>query len=213
MWSPGQTVVHQEVWAGRLWAARPLIVVDDTADCSVLWIPHGTRRKVPVTPAHRPDPTDVHRRTIDNLVHQDWELGEHVWDVSSLWILRPGDWHSTWVSWLPDGAHLGWYVNLQRPMRRTPIGFEAMDLMLDIVADPHLNWAWKDRAEFDEIVERHIFDDELGRRVLSEAHAVVDDIEQRRWPFEDSWPTWRPDPGWGIPELPAGWDELSQPSR
>ena len=25
----------------------------------------------------------------------------------TLWIVRIGDWHSTWVSWLPNGKHFG----------------------------------------------------------------------------------------------------------
>lgn len=193
-----------------MWAARPLIVVEDTLDRILLWMPHGTRRKVPVTPPHRLDPPNIHRRTIDNLLHEDWELGEHLWDVSSLWILRPDDWHSTWVSWLPDGSHIGWYINLQRPMRRNQVGFEAMDLMLDVVADPELNWRWKDRKEFDEIVERGIFAPELGRRLMSEALETITDLEQRRSPFGEPWPTWRPDPDWGIPELPVGWQDLPE---
>jgi hypothetical protein len=209
VWQRGETVVHQEVWDGRLWAARPLTVVEDTTERTLLWIPHGTVRKVPVTPPHRPDPTDVHRRTIENLVRGDWELGEHVWDVSSLWIVRPGDWHATLVSWRPDGADLGWYVNLQRPMRRNRIGFEAMDLMLDVVAEPDLSWRWKDREEFDEIVEREIFDPELAECVLAEAIATIDDIEQRRPPFDARWHDWRADPTWATPVLPDGWHEIS----
>ena len=152
VWRPGETVVHQEVWAGRLWAARPLRVLDDSRERTLLWIPHGTRRKVPKTSPHRPDPPDIQGRTIESLQHGDWVIGDHTWDVSSLWILRPDEWHSTWVSWRPDGSHLGWYVNLQRPMRRNPIGFEAMDLMLDVVAEPDLSWSWKDREEFEEIL-------------------------------------------------------------
>ena len=209
VWERGQTVVHQEVWAGRLWAARPLTVVEDTSERILLWIPYGTRRKVPVTPPHRSDPPDIHRRTIENLVHEDWELGDHVWDVSSLWILRPGDWHSTLVSWRPDGSNLGWYINLQRPMRRNRVGFEAMDLMLDVVAEPDLSWRWKDREEFDEIVQREIFDSELADHVLAEALATIDDIEHRRQPFDSAWHDWRPDPSWGIPVLPDGWHEIS----
>ena len=100
---------------------------------------------------------------------------------------------------MPDGSHLGWYINLQRPMRRNEVGFEAMDLMLDVVADPELNWWWKDREEFDEIVERGTFDPEVGRQVVSEALETIGDLEQRRNPFTESWPTWRPDPDWGIP--------------
>ncbi len=54
-----------------MWVARPLIVVEDTSERSLLWIPHGTLRKILVTPPNRPDPPDLHRRTIDNLVHED----------------------------------------------------------------------------------------------------------------------------------------------
>jgi protein associated with RNAse G/E len=39
---------------------------------------------------------------------------------------------------------LGWYVNLQCPFRRTEVGIEAMDLMLDVVVDPDGTWRWKD---------------------------------------------------------------------
>jgi len=165
VWQRGETVVHQEVWNGRLWAARPLTVVEDTAERTLLWIPHGTVRKVPITPPTRRDPADVHARTIASLEHRDWLLGEHVWDVSSLWIVRPDDWYTVLVSWRPDGSHLGWYVNLQEPMRRNPSGFEAMDLMLDIVVESDLSWRWKDAEEFDEIVRRGIFDPDLGEQV------------------------------------------------
>ncbi|MEO1058415.1 MAG: DUF402 domain-containing protein, partial [Actinomycetota bacterium] len=136
MWTPGDTVIHQEVWRGRLWAARPMRVIEDTPGRILLWMPHRTRRKVPITPPSRPDPPGRHRRVIENLDRGDWAFGEHVWDVSCLWILDPAAWHSTWVSWRPDGSHLGWYINFQMPMTRTSPGFEAMDLMLDVVAEP-----------------------------------------------------------------------------
>ena len=208
VWQRGETVVHQEVSDGRLWAARPLIVVEDTAQRTLLWIPHGTVRKVPITPPTRPDPGDVQARTIASLEHRDWMLGEHVWDVSSLWIVRPGDWYTILVSWRPDGSHLGWYVNLQEPMRRNPIGFEAMDLMLDIVVEPDLSWRWKDREEFDEIVERGIFAPDLGDQVQATALSLIEDIEQGRAPFCDAWPSWTPDRSWPAPQLPADWNRV-----
>ncbi len=159
----------------------------------------------PRTPPDRPDPPDIHRRTIENLARCDWVLDEHVWDVSSLWILRADDWHSIWVSWRADGSHLGWYVNLQRPMRRNAVGFEAMDLMLDVVADPDLSWQWKDRDEFEEIVDRGIFAPGVADRVMTAALSVIDDIEHRRSPFDEPWPRWRPDASWEQPVLPANW--------
>lgn len=206
VWRPGDTIVHQEFWRGRLWAARPLTVVEDSGDRLVLWIPQGTVRKVPVTPPDRPDPPVRKDRVIANLDRCDWVLGEHVWDVSSLWFVRPGDWHAVWVSWLASGEHLGWYVNLQMPYRRTAIGIEAMDLMLDVVVEPDLTWAWKDDDEFAEILERGIFDQDTGARVRREAEDVIRRIDAGDPRFAAPWPSWRPDPAWSLPGLPAGWD-------
>jgi hypothetical protein len=171
-------------------------------------MPLGTRRKIPVTPAHRADPPDIHARTIANLEFCDWVLQDHAWAVSSLWILRPEQWHSTWVSWRADGSHLGWYINLQSPMRRNSVGFDAMDLMLDVVAEPDLSWRWKDLEEFDELAERKILEPATCDRVRAEALAVIDDLEQRRPPFSEQWPAWRPDASWTIPSLPIGWDQI-----
>jgi hypothetical protein len=169
--------VHQELWRGRVWAARPLTVVEDDDERLLLWLPQGTVRKVPVTPPERVPPASWDEQVIENLDRGDWVYGDHVWDVSSLWILRPGDWHAVWVSWLADGRHFGWYVNLQRPYRRTAIGIEAMDLMLDVVVEPDLTWRWKDDEQFDEIVDRSIFDSATARSVRDEAHAVIERIE------------------------------------
>ena len=204
-WEAGQTIVHQEVWLGRVWAARPLIVVEDEPDRLLLWIPEGTRRQVPMTPSARPDPPDLDDRIIANLELGDWEHRESVWDVSSLWILRPDDWHSLWVSWR-DGRHYGWYVNLQMPFRRTPLGIEAMDLMLDVVAEPDLTWRWKDADQFDRIVAASIFDAEVAERVRAEAASAIRRIKAVEPPFSEPWPSWRPDPSWTIPVLPDGWD-------
>jgi protein associated with RNAse G/E len=206
MWKPGSTIVHQEVWQGRLWAARPLIVVEDTPERLLLWIPKGTVRKVPVTPPTRPDPPTLQARTIESLDRCDWVLGEHLWDVSCLWILHPDDWHAIWVSWSRPSVHLGWYVNLQCPFRRTNIGIEAMDLMLDIVIDPDGSWLWKDDDEFDEIEQRGIFEATTVARIREEAATVIERIEANQAPFSEDWVSWAPDPTWQTPVLPEGWD-------
>ncbi len=208
MWQPGQTVVHQEYWNDRMWAARPLTVVEDTRRRTLLWIPQGTIRKVPITPPGGADPPTISDRAIANLGHGDWALGEHEWDVSSLWILRPGDWYSIWVSWKANGDHLGWYVNVQRPMRRNPVGFEAMDLMPDVVVEPDLSWRWKDLDEFEEILQLQIFDQELGSRARRAALGVIADIEAHSSPFSERWPSWRPEPQWPVPTLTDGWDQI-----
>lgn len=211
-WTSGTTIVHFEVWNGRLWAARPMIVVDDDPELLTLWLPHGTRRKVPATPPSRPtpinpdDPDDRAPMVIANLVHEDWVLADHVWDVSTLWFIRPGDWHSLWASWSAAGTPLGWYVNLQRPFRRVAAGIEAMDLMLDVVAEPDASsWRWKDAEEFDELVDRGVFEPQLANRVRAEAASVIDRMERRSWPFDQRWHDWQPDPAWRLPALPDDW--------
>lgn len=205
VWTPGDVIVHQEVWGGRVWAARPLVVVEDADERLLLWIPQGTRRKVPATPPDRVDPPTRRERVIENLARCDWVHVDHEWDVDNLWLLRPGDWHALWVSWL-DGRHYGWYVNLQQPLRRTPLGFEAMDMMLDVVVEPDLTWRWKDEDEFADLVDRGLVDAATGDRVRREGEAVIGRVERRTAPFSEPWPGWRPDPAWSRPELPAGWD-------
>ena len=78
--------------------------------------------------------------------------------------------------------------------------------MLDVVVEPDLSWRWKDREEFDEIVQRGLFDDALAERVMAEARRVIADIEHAQSPFDEPWPSWRPDPGWGRPALHDEWD-------
>lgn len=206
-WSRGEVIVHQEVWGDRVWAARPLVVVEDAPERLLCWLPAGTRRKVPMTPPDREDPGERTARVLELLDRRDWIHVDHVWDVSCLWILHPGDWHATWISWLPTGEHHGWYVNLQHPFRRTALGIESMDLALDIVAEPDLrSWRSKDDDELDQIAERGLFAPDVVARVRAEAAMVVDRIEGRRPPFDHTWHDWRPDPTWGGPELPPGWD-------
>lgn len=206
-WKAGDVIVHQETWKGRIWAARPLVVVEDSPERMLLWLPKSTVRKVPMTPPSREDPGDRTARIIDLLDRCDWVHVDHVWDVSCLWILSPDDWHATWISWLPSGEQFGWYVNLQLPFRRTSIGIESMDLMLDVVATPDRRWSWKDDDEFEQILARGIIDQVTGERVRREALAVIHELEVGGPPFGEGWADWRPDPSWTTPELVPGWDE------
>ncbi len=214
-WATGDAIIHQEVWAGRIWAARPLTVVSDTEQRLVLWIPAGTRRKVPAPPEGATGserdpqalPTEAsHRGVIENLQNGEWTHTDQVWDVESLWILQPGAWCAVWVSWLPSREHLGWYVNFQRPYRRTPLGIEAMDLMLDLVVEPDRSWRWKDQHEFEQLELLNLLDSETIRQVWSEAETVVASIEDGRPPFCDPWPQWTPEPDWSIPVLSKSWN-------
>lgn len=207
-WSVGDTIIHQEVWRGKLWAARPLIVVEDSPDRLVAWCPRGTVRKVPVTPPTRPKASTRAERLVGVLSLGDWLLEDREWDVSTLWLVESGPWHAVWVSWLPDGNHWGWYVNFQEPMERTDRGFRSMDLMLDILVDLDRTWRWKDEDEFEALIEADLYDESIVKAVRSDAEKVIARIEENAQPFSETWPKWAPEPDWGLPVLPSGWGEI-----
>jgi predicted RNA-binding protein associated with RNAse of E/G family len=84
-----------------------------------------------------------------------------------------------------------------------------MDLALDIIAEPdRSSWRWKDEDEFALLIDEGVLSEEVAARVHEEAQAVVGRIERDEPPFDSAWPSWRPDPAWGLPELPDGWELL-----
>jgi hypothetical protein len=197
-----ETRVVQEIWEGRVWAARPMHVVRDEGDLAALWFPRGTRWKAPTAPPERPREADRGKRLAECAIRGDWVLRDAEWDVDTLVLMREEDWHALWVSWLPSGDHWGWYVNLQRPFRRTELGFETMDLVLDLIVDPDRSWRWKDEDELETWVARGVCTPELAKRIRAEGESVL-----ARSPWPTGWEEWRPDPSWALPELPEGWDE------
>jgi hypothetical protein len=204
----GDTVVVQEVWRNRIWAARPMTVVRDEGEFVVLWFPRGTKWQAPTNPPTRRREANRGERLATSALSGDWVFVEREWEVSTLSLMHSGDWHALWVSWLPDGTHWGWYVNLQEPFRRTRLGFETMDLMLDVIVDPDRTWRWKDEDELEMFVARGVIDAGLADRLRAEALAVAQRAERNEPPFSEPWPQWRPDPAWTVPELPRGWDRL-----
>jgi hypothetical protein len=205
MWGPGERVLLQEVWNDRVWAARPMRVVRDDGDAVALWFPKGTHWKAPTTPPTRAREASRGERLATCAALADWVFVDAVWDVSTLALMREGDWHALWVSWLDGARPWGWYVNLQKPYRRTEHGFETMDLMLDVVVELDRSWWWKDEDELATFVERGVFDQSLADRVREEGLRVARRAEHDQPPFNEPWHDWRPPPSWSIPELPLDW--------
>jgi hypothetical protein len=134
----------QEVWRGRVWSARPMIVVEDHGDSALLWFPKGSRWRAPVTPPERVRADLRLDRIMDSLALEDWVLNELMEEYSSLWLVNCGARHTVRVVWDADGKFVDWYVNFEEPCSRTADGFQFMDLMLDIMVQPDLTWHLKD---------------------------------------------------------------------
>lgn len=120
-----------------------------------------------------------------------------LWPQGRSWTV-----HRAWV----DGRYVGWYVNLERPWRRSAHGVDSDDLTLDVVVTPDLSsWSWKDEDELAWAVEHGAMsaaDAELARDAGEEAIALV---SSSAWPFVDDDPVWSacaPDPSWPMPTVP-----------
>lgn len=202
-WSGGDTIVLREVWRGLVWSERPATVVADDGRSVVVWLPAGTRWLAPTVPPTRERAPSRAERLSSCLALEDWVLVERQWDVSTLWFVEPGERYCAWVSWLPTGGHLGWYVNLQEPFERTSAGFDWMDLMLDILVEPDRTWRWKDEDEFAALIERGLIDAQTADEVRAAADVAIARLAEQAAPFDAEWPRWRPEPGWGVPVLPG----------
>ena len=194
----GTPVALRGVWGRSVWTARPAVVVEDGPEQVVIYTPaglawfasgsDGRRLKVPQPGFH--------------LVEQVWDQA-HV--LSFAW---PGRWAAVLLLFRTDWSGFTWYVNVEEPLRHTSIGFDTLDLQLDAIVEPVGTWRWKDEDEFAEAIDRGVIDPDDELRLREEAERAVRRILEREPPFDRDWTSWRPDPSWPLPELPAGWDRV-----
>jgi len=197
-WEPGDTVVLRGVWRRRIWWASAATVVQDAPNLLALYWRAGNPEKAP---ARRPTPQDLLSKSIC-LVDENWK------ETDVLMLATPGAAHSVYVMWETGQTRLRcWYVDLQEPLRRTAIGFDTMDHLLDIVVSPDRSeWRWKDEDEFQEAVAIGVYSPEEARAIRAEGERAVELLRTGQQPFCDGWDRWSPPVGWGIPQLPDGWD-------
>lgn len=100
-------------------------------------------------------------------------------------------------------------MNLEDPWRRSRVGFDTWDHMLDLVVAPDLSsWEWKDEDEFAWWQEVGIIPP-AAQAIRAEAHRAIDAIERRAAPYGDGWEHWAPDPNWTpLTEMPTNWNVM-----
>ncbi|MDQ3162651.1 MAG: DUF402 domain-containing protein [Actinomycetota bacterium] len=184
--------LYREVWFGRVWRVNATRLVRELDDGTlVLWAPRGAPAKFPV----RPDGSEI------RIPESEWMLADRTAGGDALGLVRPGAGHSIWVHLDEHGAHVYWYVNFERDVRRTALGIDFVDEKLDLVIQPDGRVVWKDEDELAEAAALGLVD---ADSVRGEAKRVLED-----WPFPTGWETWRPpDPVSPLPELPHGWDRV-----
>ncbi len=201
-WKPGETVVLREMWRGKIWAARPVTVVEDSPAQQTFFVHPGMRWKCPSDPSGRwlrlpPD--------------GGWALGDRIWThTRALSFAWPGSAHSMIAYWDDrTDAFLRWYINLQTPLRRTSVGFDYMDHALDAIVEPDLSsWSWKDEEELREALERGLFTQQEADGFYAEGERAAERLLRGDPPFDRDRREWKPDPSWPVAELPPGWDSI-----
>ena len=205
-WQPGAVIVQQDYWRHKLVGVRPLTVVEDTATLLALYGPAGAAfllGRWEGAPNRRQLPLEERVRVY--LSDEQPALDERTSRFHVLTLLPQRARHSFKLFWDPDWTFLNWYVNLERPYQRIEGGIIVRDLFLDIVVTPGFEWSWKDEDELEAVCAAGALSEEECRQVWAEGRSMVARIEKRGWPFDTDWPSWRPDPSWPAPAIPASW--------
>lgn len=200
-WTAGQNATLRGVGAKVFWA-YPTIVVQDTSELIVLYMPAGVLGK---DTDHKPTPSELLAAEKINIVDCQWER------TDVLFLIVPGEAFSTYVMWETGTRNLEcWYVNLQEPIKRTRIGFDTMDNMLDVVISPDMSkWRWKDDDEFAEAQKVGFYSNEQAREIWSEGEKAVGLITSERRSLYEEWEKWQANPQWEIPKLSPYWDKVN----
>jgi hypothetical protein len=197
-WSPGDPIVLREIWRGKVFEARPATVVEDTPEQTTLVIPGGVGCGVPVGEdgaelrlPNRPWSLEIRQRGPEPIL-------SFAWPDAAYSVLR----------WPTDEGVPAWYVNLQLPLERRPIGFDTTDHALDVLVHPDGTWSWKDEEELSDAVGLGLFTPEEATAFRAEGERALRRILRREPPFDRDWSGWHPAPSWPVPTLIAGWDRV-----
>ncbi len=204
-WQPGDQVLLRYRRNLPADVIAPVTVVADTASQVALYTPAGSPLKVRVmpdgTPMGRATPFAVRERMPVVLGDAEWH------SANVLWLSEPGRASSIGLFWSADDwRFLGYYGNLQAPLRRMRKGFDTADYLLDVAMEPDLTWRWKDEDEFETAQHLGIFTAEQATAIRAEGERIIADVEARRPPFDGRYDEWCPELSWTVPTMPTDWD-------
>jgi uncharacterized protein len=193
----GEAVVLREVWRGRVFEARPMIVVQDDPHQTTLFLPGGVRCGLPIG-------EDGHELRLPD---RPWRLEVRPRGDQPILSFAWPDTPYAVLLWVAEDERRVWYVNLEEPIERTSMGFDTVDHALDALIElDRSSWRWKDEDELAHAVRAGLFSEAEAANFYAWGERAVRRVLAGDPPFDRSWEDWQPDPGWAVPELPDGWD-------
>jgi hypothetical protein len=197
-WAPGDAIALRERWGPAIFAARAATVVQDDPAQTMLFVPASVVCAVPI------DDAGGELRIPDRPWHLELRERGPFGVLSWAWPETP---YAVLLLREPDGVARDWYVNLQAPLGRTPLGFDTVDHALDVVIPlDRSSWAWKDEDELVHAIALGLFSEQDAAWFRHWGERAVEHVLLGQPPFDREWTGWRPDPAWPRPELPHGWD-------
>lgn len=183
---------------GRIEICWPCRVVEDRADVVALFIAEGS----PYMASPKKTAAQKRRQPLPPVPPDRF-----LWRNDTLRVMLPGRAHSVSLSWEPRSRRLlKYFVNMEEPFRRTPVGFDTQDHTLDIEATPALDWRWRDEQELANHVEEGFYTPALAAAARLEGERAIEAMRRREHACVRGWPDWRPPRDWGVPPFVAGWD-------
>ena len=201
LWGPGQGIVMREVWRNKVYSIYPVRVVQDSPTWIALCLP---RQAIALYPHTR-------EKVALRIPEDEWILDGGAWTGGDvLYLVQVGTGFKFGGSWDENHIFQGLKIDLIEPLRLTPLGFDYMDQLLDIIVSAdHSTWYRKDDDEVQEAQSRGLFTAEQVRELYQRGERALHMILNNESPFDRRWESWRPDPAWLVTfDLPQGWDRI-----
>jgi hypothetical protein len=190
----GTPVLLRSTFADHVGAVVPSVVIVDAPDEVAVYQSPGTTMLLRT--GRRGGPNGR------NMYPDGWDGGhtEVPWvGAGVVRVHRPGQPWSVW-RWLdPSGWRPGFYVNLERPWVRGPLGYDSTDWILDLVIDSDGTAHWKDADELAWSVEVGAVTEAFAHMVRAAGQQALAALGG--WPFDADWDRWRPDSAWPVAGL------------
>lgn len=182
---------------------QPCRVVRDDERGLVIWLAPGTPVLRPVLADGR-DIRDVPMSQRFDYYRHGRATRLDTWRGQGILGIVPPDlpW-SVWLFWTEDWEFSGWYVNLESVQEHSEGESVTEDHILDLIVAPDRSVVWKDEDELKAAVLGRRFTDEQADQIRSDGRAATAVVAAWGAPFCDGWESWRPDPSWPVPALPA----------
>ena len=205
-WKPGDIVVVRGIFNGHICHAQSVIVVKDTPEEIALTLLPSS--ECVDLEGYLKGKQNSKRRW--DFKDKPFILEKYLWNTNRLLLLiEPENYYSTIYFWQNDtNEFLCYYINFQTPFQRSHIGFDTLDLELDMIINPDNSWKIKDIDDYQKGVENGTILYEWTQEIETAKNKVLGKLADKQYPLDGFWLNWQPDNNWSAPKLPENWDKI-----